>query len=224
MKIIIIPKSSLNCNDQCQPDDDESARKRLELRDKLLKGKTVKVTSDGLLKTKKDKTEPGIDIPPGKLASFYWYENDPLLFKDEKEVMKEIFPQFSLDSLGDGRLCWYGHLKTDLRPGGALWHLQVIYDHDHPNNKRYGGSVKVYSIDPDLDQLNDELPESIPHLLRDSKKNIYLCTARSEDVKDGKKIVTTAASSIAWAAKWIAVFEMWMSGDVTTKQFKSHTF
>ena len=160
-------------------------------------------------------------MPKGKLASFYWYEKDPDLLIAEKEAMRRFFPQFQLDKLSDGRLYWTGKLKTDLRRGG-IWYLQALYEHNHPQNSSFGGSVKIYSIEPDIEDLIEKLGEQIPHLLRDSKQNVYLCTARKEDVLNGQQGATSAASSLSWAAKWIAAFELWMAGDITTEQFASH--
>jgi hypothetical protein len=202
-------------------DDEAAARRRRELREKLLRGEEVKITPRGHVEdANKNKISPGIVVPEGKLASFYWYENDPELFEDEKAAMSRFFPQFKLEELEDGRLYWYGALETNLRQGG-IWYLQAIYDNNHPNNSTYGGSVKVYSISPDLAEIQKEIDENIPHLLVDSKKNLYLCTARKEDIKVGNT-VTSAASSLAWAAKWIAAFEMWMAGDLSTDEFIGH--
>ncbi|OGU85863.1 MAG: hypothetical protein A2279_07285 [Stygiobacter sp. RIFOXYA12_FULL_38_9] len=203
-------------------DEDEAAKKRREIKEKLLRGEIVRVTKEGTVKdAEKSKNEGGIIVPEGKLASFYWYENDPELLEDEKQVMRRYFPQFQLDKLKDGRLYWTGVFKTDLRPGGE-WHLQAIYEHNHPNNSSWGGSVKIYSILPDLEEISKELKEPIPHLLADSKGNVYLCTARKEDVRDGKEMVTSAASSLSWAAKWIAAFELWMEGNISTAEFSNH--
>ena len=122
--------------------------------------------------------------------------------------------------LDNGKLYWIGKIKTDLLPGGH-WYLQAVYDHNHPKNNTYGGSVKVYSIEPDIEEIQDELKENIPHILRDTGENIYICTARPEDILAGD-VVTSAASSLSWATKWIAAFELWMNGDLTTYEFEGH--
>jgi len=134
--------------------------------------------------------------------------------------MRRYFPHFQLSKLDDGRLYWYGNLKTDLRSGGQ-WYIQAIYENNHPNNSNYGGSVKVYSIEPDLEEIQNEIGETIPHLLRDSGGHLYLCTARPEDVRAGN-VVTSAASSLAWAVKWISAFELWMAGDLKSSEFSDH--
>lgn len=215
MSTVLIPSGKMKSEDE-----DAAAKKRREIKEKLLRGEQVKITPAGTVTDAKDSRETGIIVPPGKLASFYWYERDPALLDSEKEAMKRFFPQFHLGALDDGRLYWYGKMTTNLRKGGH-WHLQAVYDNNHPDNSAYGGSIKVYSIDPDLHEIMAELDEPIPHLLKDSSGNAYLCTARKEDVYAGSK-VTSAASCLSWAAKWIAAFELWMAGDLSTDEFSGH--
>jgi hypothetical protein len=99
----------------------------------------------------------------------------------------------------------------------------VIYDHDHPNNNAYGGSVKIYSIDPDLDELQAEVGgRGLPHVLRDGLGNLYMCTARAEDVEAGN-VVTSAASSLGWATKWTFTVTCWLNGEIGDEIY-AHTF
>ena len=204
--------------------EDAAARKRREVREKLLRGEVVKVSQSGTIRGQNDpapNTEPAIEVPEGKLAAgFHWYDNDPGLLVEEKGAMRCFFPQFQLDKLDDGRLCWTGALQTDLRPDG-IWYIQAVYENNHPDNSTYGGSVKVYSIEPDLEELRSQLG-GIPHVLKDSSGKIYLCTAEAHDVHAGPTRSTSAASSIAWAVKWISAFELWLANDMTTAEFSSH--
>lgn len=154
--------------------------------------------------------------------SDYWYENDPGLLKEEAEAMNHFFPSFKLYKLKDGRLQWHGYVHPDNVRRGASWELCLIYDHNHPHNSTYGGSVRVYSVEPDLNELRNALG-GIPHLLRDPNGNVHICTARTEDIKLGR-VQTSAASCLAWAVKWITVFELWMAGTVSTSEFENHTF
>jgi hypothetical protein len=207
-------------------DDSEEAakRRRQELREKLLRGESVVVKPTGEVtdKNQQSSNEPSIKIPEGKLAAgYYWYERDKELYDDEVQAMRRFFPQFQMEKLSDGRLSWHGVVEPKLR-AGAKWYLQLVYEHNHPNNSTYGGSVKVYSVEPDLNEVSRELGESIPHLLRDSKGNPYLCTARKEDFLASTEHSTTAASALAWAAKWIAAFELWLAGDISTSDFAGH--
>ena len=207
---------------------DAAAEERKKIREALLKGDSeVKITQSGNAKPASE-VKPGdgntINVPKGKLAaSMYWYENDPDLYREEVAAMNRQFPQFELKKLSDGRLCWIGTVKPTSVRENASWMLMLVYDHNHPSNNNWGGSVRVYVIDPDLDELNRKLG-GIPHLLRDPSGNIHLCTARKEGVKTGRNLSTSAVASLAWAIKWICVFELWLAGDVTTDEFRNHTF
>ena len=210
---------------QCQHntmlrDEEGLARKRRELREKLLRGEKVVVTDNSKLESQDSETP--IVVPEGRLgASFYWYERNPKLLQEEKDAMRDFFPQFKLEKLNDGRLCWVGLLTPSNVRRNARWYLQAIYDNNHPHNNSWGGSVKVYSIEPNLEEMVKEIGENIPHTLRDSGGHLYLCTARKEDVQVGR-VSTSAASAISWAAKWITAFELWLAGEITTGQFGGH--
>ena len=214
--MIIIPHGKLSSQD-----DTSAAEKRKKLREALLKGNSV-IVKTGEVKAENETrpNEQNISIPEGKLASFYWYEDNKALLKAEKVAMKKHFPKFKLEKNDDGRLYWVGNLNN-ITGEDSNWYLQVIYDNNHPSNDSYGGSVKIYPIKPVLEDISESLGENIPHILTDSDGYMYICTARKEDVQIGAT-TTTAASSLAWAAKWIAAFELWLAGDLSTEEFSSH--
>ncbi|MCF8228709.1 MAG: hypothetical protein K9G58_11760 [Bacteroidales bacterium] len=199
-------------------DSAEEARKRLA--EKLKKGKKVTIKKDG--EVDEEGKDDGIEIPKGKLA-YQWYENDPELLKEEKNAMERFFPHFQLEKLDDGRLFWHGGVKTKVLNPDREWYLQVIYQNNHPDNTSYGGSIRIYSIDPDLEAMAKEIG-GIPHMLVDENKHLYICTARQQDFHASPQESSSAASAIAWAVKWITVFELWLDGKVTTEEFQSHTF
>jgi len=196
-------------------DDEAAARKRREIAERLRKGEDVVITPKGEALTPNDPqaTDDTLVVPPGKLAaSFYWYERDPNLLEDERAAMQKFFPNFRLEKLDDGRYCWIGTLNPRGKQGGT-WTIQAVYDHNHPHNDSFGGSVKIYSIKPSLEHLLKEVGE-LPHLLKDGGNNLYMCTARMEDVTAGKKKVTTAVTSLGWAVKWIWMVEGWLNGEI----------
>ena len=164
------------------------------------------------------------------MASFYWYERNPQLLEAEKGAMAQFFPGFRLEKLDDGRLYWVGNVNPRGKAGGT-WTLMAIYEHDHPNNKKlYGSSVRVYSIKPDLNELY-KAAGGLPHVLRDSEGQLYMCTARQQDVDAGKKTgseqsydVTSAAKSLGWAVKWIFMVESWLNGDISPDDAFGHVF
>jgi hypothetical protein len=206
--------------------EDAAAKKRKEIFDKLKKNEPVVLKRGSELTTSDD---PGADenatrLPRGKLAaSIYWYERDPELLEAEKLAMRQSsFSNFQLEKLEDGRLCWIGGLNPS-GTGGGVWTVQAIYDNNHPhNNNSYGSSVYVYSIKPDLDELFKEA-EKLPHILRDQYGHLYMCTARQEDVDAGVNTITSAAKTLAWAAKWIWMVEGWLNGDFGDEVFE-HNF
>ena len=206
-------------------DDEAARRRRLELREQLLRGEQVVITQSGEVKDADDASPsdaPAIRVPPGKLAaSFHWYERDADLFREEQVAMSRFFPQFQHEKLSDGRLAWSGLLRPDNLREGAKWYLQAVYENNHPDRSSYGGSIKVYSISPDLDEMFSKLG-GIPHVLRDSKGHIYICTSFPNDFHASVTHSTSAASAVSWAAKWIAAFELWMAGELSTADFAGH--
>lgn len=228
MQRIVVPPGRL-----AAPTNDDEALKeaRRKMREALLRGESVVVREGGQLAQPSGRQadqptvqQPAIVVPPGKLAaSMYWYENDPELYQLEVQAMtrrESPFRTFQLRKETDGRLSWLGQVSPGLLKGGKrTYTLHAVYDHNHPHNSSFGGSVKVYVLDPDLDDLSQRL--KIPHLLRDSTGSVYLCTARHEDFKAGK-VTTSAASALAWAVKWISLFELYLSDEVTYDQFAGH--
>lgn len=209
-----------------QPLRDPAAERRRQLAAQLLRGELVMVNQQGAIQPiGSDTNGIAITVPEGKLAApaLYWYERDPELFQGEQEAMNHFFPQFSLDRLPDGRLSWLGSLASCLPGSQRIWYLQVIYDHDHPHNDSYGGSISVFSIEPDLRDIETQLGEPIPHTLRHRDTGeLSICTVETEAFRSARNHSSTAASSLAWAAKWIASFELWMLGELSTNQFVSH--
>jgi hypothetical protein len=206
--------------------DDAAAKKRKELAEKLKRGEKVVTTPSGKIvdpNSPEAQTGRTLNIPDGKLAAGYqqWYERDPDLFQAEKTAMARFFPHFQLDKLDDGRLCWVGTLAP-LGDEDIVWTIMAVYDQDHPNNKSaFGTSVKVYSIDPDLNEMRDII-STLPHVLRDPQGNLYMCTNRKDDSTDGSSVVTTAATSLAWAAKWTAAVTLWLNGEIDDATMSRH--
>jgi len=205
--------------------DDSAARKRKEIAEKLRLGSQVKVTPQGELVDPNDPKVDGvhaIELRRGKMAaSFYWYERNKALLEADKQAMRAFFPGFRLDKLDDGRLYWIGQVNPRGKDGG-VWTLQAVYQHNHPSNDSYGGSVRVYSIDPDMDELYKEAGK-LPHILRDETGHLYMCTARKEDVAAGANQKTSAATSIGWAVRWIWAVESWLAGELGNEIFE-HTY
>ena len=208
---IVIPKGKL------ANEDAVLKAKREELKKKLLEGKKVTIAPDGNV-TKGDDSS-SIVIPKGKLAITQWYEKDPGLLMAEKAAMNHAFPGFALDKLDDGRLAWVGSLNIGIL-GDNEWHIMAVYNNNHPEQVM-GSSVRVYLIQPDIDELIKDLGWKPFHLLPDSNNQYYLCTAEAGNIKTGKE-TTSAASVIAWAVKWLMAFELVLTGDLSQEQFNTH--
>ena len=205
-------------------DDATLAAKRAELKRKLLEGGKITLKKDGGA-TGGSGESSSISIPGGKLAA-QWYERDPELLEMERAAMARAFNGFELTKLDDGRLCWIG----DVTPGvyetkygiqnRKTYTLMAVYQNNHPN-QQMGSSVFVYPLLPDVQDLIDFCGFRPSHLLVDSAGQNYLCTAESTDVKVGKT-VTTAASVLAWAIKWLTAYELVLTGDLAKEDFNRH--
>ena len=217
---ISIPKGKLADN----VNDAALAAKRAELKRKLLEGGKITLKKDGGA-TGGAGENSSISIPKGKLAS-QWYENDPELLEMEKIAMDRAFDGFELGKLDDGRLYWLG----DVTPGvyetkfgvsnRKTYTLMAVYEQNHPQ-QRMGSSVHIYPVLPDVQDLIDFCGFRPSHLLTDSNNQYYLCTAEAGDTKAGSTI-TTAASVLAWAVKWLTCYELVLTGDLTKEQFNQH--
>ena len=199
-------------------DDAALKKKREELKKKLLEGKKIPI-NPGKKVTDGTDNGGGISIPAGKLALNQWYEKDPGLLSAEKAAMAHAFPHFELEKMDDGRLAWTGSLSIGAM-GDNSWHIMAVYNNNHPQQVM-GSSVRIYLVEPDIYELINDLGWQPTHLLRDSNNQLYLCTAEAGNVKAGKE-VTSAASVIAWAVKWLLAFELVLTGDLSKEKFNEH--
>ena len=214
---ISIPKGKLAA------DDDAALKaKREALKKKLLEGGRITLKKDGSVTDEKEE-DSTISIPKGKLAA-QWYENDPALLEAEKAAMHRCFPGFTLDKLEDGRLYWIGELspgiyETKFRRK-MTYTVMAVYNNNHPQQVM-GSSVRIYPVLPDVDDLIKMCGFRPYHLLRDSRDNLYLCTNEANNVATGSTI-TSAASVLAWAVKWLSCFELVLTGDLSKDKFNEH--
>ncbi len=212
---ITIPKGKL-------ADDAMLKAKREALKKKLLEGGKITLRSNGSV-TGNGSSDSTITIPKGKLAA-QWYEKDPELLEMEKAAMHRCFEGFKLEKLDDGRLYWIGELTPGIyetKFGERLTYtVMAVYNNNHPE-QIMGSSVRIYPILPDVDDLIDRAGFRPYHLLRDSNNNSYLCTNEAGNVSTGSTI-TTAASVMAWAVKWLSCYELVLTGDLSKEQFNQH--
>ena len=204
-KILFIEKASLAL-------DDAAAKKREEIAERLRQGRDVEIQGNsGEMTTPEDMrgmNGPKLKVDKDKLATaFYWYEKDRKRYDMEVKAMRQLFPKFQMEKLDDGRLCWVGKLNPNGKTGG-IWTIMAVCDHNHPHNNSWGGSVRVYSIQPDLNELYSEIGQ-LPNTLRDESGILYICTCPQALVK---KVSFSVAAHIGYATRWIKLLEDWTEG------------
>ncbi len=198
------------------------AQKRARIAEALRNANPVTLSQGGDAMGK-DPDAVRIAAPAGVLAA-QWYETNPSLLAMEQAAMAHNYPQFKLERLDDGRLCWTGILEPGVFESKygvkRQYHVMAVYDNNHPN-QRMGSSVKVYPVMPDIDEMIQMCGFQPLHLLRDDVGNLYLCTNEAGDQKVGVT-TTTAASVLGWASKWLIAFELVLTGDLSLAEFNSH--
>lgn len=175
-------------------------------------------------------------VPKTVVSADQWYEKNPDLLTAEKAAMYDFQgkkARFCI--LKDGRACWMVHCQPSIAGRDKrycrAYDIALIYDNDHPQ-ARYGSSVKAYLLNPTVDQLQDIVnrtsgvtPKNIPHLLRDGNGELYLCSADTRDVStslDSAGGITSAATSLRFALRWINIFELGLIDPVTWGKFQRH--
>ena len=214
---ISIPKGKLAA------DDAALKAKREALKKKLMGGEKITLKGDGNVTGTSSAQDATISIPKGKLAA-QWYESNPTLLEAEKAAMKKCFPNFELGKLDDGRLYWMGELAPGVYETKfgrkKSYYVMAVYQNNHPN-QQMGSSVYVYLVNPDENDIERECGFVPSHLLRDSAGEVYLCTTEAGFVQTGNT-VTTAASVLAWAVKWLLAYELVLTGDLPKEKFNEH--
>lgn len=175
-------------------------------------------------------------VPKTVVSADQWYEKNPDLLTAEKAAMYDFQgkkARFCI--LKDGRACWMVHCQPSIAGRDKrycrAYDIALIYDNDHPQ-ARYGSSVKAYLLKPTVDQLQDIVnrtsgvtPKNIPHLLKDGNGELYLCSVDTRNVStslDSAGGITSAATSLRFALKWINIFELGLIDPVTWGKFQRH--
>lgn len=159
----------------------------------------------------RDKSVIKFKIPISEkiMADKHWYELNPTLFEAEKLAMSKLFPQFTLDKLDDGRLCWIGKISSSELKGE--YNTLVVYDNNHPHCCEEYSSVKIYPVFPDIDEmLGTWFPASmiIKWTLKDAEGNKYMRLRTEKEAVDDINIIKTAASFLNKAIYWLRRIEL----------------
>lgn len=206
------------------------------MRDNLAHGE-VRVNSDGTVYNpgtpatqssiaNGDQFKP---VPKATVAARQWYESNPDLQRAEIAAMAETKPDATWGYLPNGKMYWQIHLRPVNAKGEARdWILLGVYDEDHPQ-QRWGGSVKFYPVSPNYDEMmelvnhSNVTPKRIPHLLRDNDGQVYMCSQDRTRIQSGHnkgELVTTAATGLRFAMRWINIFELGLIDQKTWTMFQ----
>lgn len=178
--------------------------------------------------TKKTKIIPKAVVS----ANSQWYERNKDLFEAEIVAMHDFKPSAKYGYFkDDGRMYWSVQFTPTIAGKKTrTYNLALVYDEDHPK-ARYGSSVKAYLLSPTVEDLQKIVnktqgitDKSIPHLLRDGKGELYLCSADTTNCKDNLNAggITSAATSLRFAMRWINIFELGLIDPITWEKFHKH--
>lgn len=168
-------------------------------------------------------------VPKATVAVQQWYEKNPDLQIAEIAAMADTKPDAKWGYLPNGKMYWEVHLcPVNAKGERRNWVLLGVYDEDHPQ-QRWGGSVKFYPVSPNYDEMMELVnrshvtPKRIPHLLRDNDGQVYMCSQDRNRIQAGQKkdeLVTTAATGLRFAMRWINVFELGLIDQQTWSMFQ----
>ncbi len=175
-------------------------------------------------------------VPKAVVSSKQWYESNPDLFMAEKAAMYDYQGnRAKFGVMRDGRAYWRVRCQPAIagkdKRSCRAYDIVLVYDNDHPQ-ARYGSSVKAYLIRPTITDLQEIVnktpgvsPKNIPHVLRDPNGELYLCSADTSNVStslDSSGGITSAATSLRFALRWINIFELGLLDPVTWGKFQGH--
>ncbi len=166
-----------------------------------------------------------VSIPKDCRLAAQWYQENPRLLNVEVETMRRsIFSDFVLMRQSDDTYYWEGDIIPGIMEHGR-WHVCALYPQNFPT-PTMGGTMRVYLVDPTLEQIEETLGVRLHHLLRDENSDRFLCTAREEDVEHVRRgmsssAITGAVTSLALATKWLAALELVLTGHMSVELFNS---
>jgi len=207
----------------------ESARKT---RDAIARGEDLVMDGEGTLRAKNDRNSLDKDniatVRGGNKFAAQWYDTNREQFDFEVKEIKRRFPNAELSMLPDDRVYWTITFPgiVDLQGNRHSWTFMMIYDSDHPHNKGYGGSIKVYPVKPTLTDMETMASRagrgSVPHLYVDEFGNKVICTAPSKQVANDPNRKVTAITVAAWTSSWATHFQQGLSDATVWNRFIQH--
>ena len=176
-----------------------------------------------------DMNQP-ISVVNAPVVAAQWYETNPGLQRSEIEAMRAFHPAAKMGYLPDGRMYWMITVTPEVLNERKEWSFLAVYDEDHPQ-KRWGGSVKFYPVKPNFAEMKERVerspvtPKSIPHVLRDSDHQVYVCSQHMDMIQAGRKKggkVTSAAGCLRNVIYWVNMFEWGLHDQAIWDEFHKH--
>ena len=149
-----------------------------------------------------------------------WYERNPQLLACEILAMRKLLGGRPVSPYvkPDGRLYWTVTLRPNIGHGIAprAYHVEMIYDPEHPKKKMWGSSVHALPVPPGptIEDMKREIGriswiknKRLPHLVSYGGI-LYLCTSDKNKVgTDLKEGITTAATAVRYAYRYLVAYE-----------------
>jgi ubiquitin-protein ligase len=132
--------------------------------------------------------DPGATIPEQQWSGSAWYERNSTRLAREEQVMRDKFPQFSLNKV-DGQLYWRGTLRSN---SYNRYDVGIYYPSSYPYE-----APEPYILDPDVTEYGP------PHIYRDGMLCVFY---RSDGTWEQN---STMATMVGLVGAWINAFEHW---------------
>jgi len=210
----------------------EAIAQAIATRDRIVQGKPLTVNQDGTTGDRNSIRDPNAtELKDGnKFASPQWYTEGRGIqqWEIEHAEMLRRYPSATLEVLKDDRLAWHIAFPgiLDANGGKHLWQFMLIYDSDHPHNRDYGGSVKVYPIRPTYEEMvsmaRNAGRSGVPHVLNDTYGHKRLCTAPHAQVQANSVETVTAVTVAGWTASWANHFQIGLTDSAVWAKFCQH--
>lgn len=142
-----------------------------------------------------------------------WYTVNPSLLQQEKALMAQHFPQFSLEKSENGNLYWLGELSIDNKQiieKPKKYTVCAVYANIYPQ-ARMDYPIRVYPVIPDVGEMQEKYgraslnfrPDENPYgygsqILMDSASNFYVATLKEDKMNNYS------------AVKELRFFECWL--------------
>lgn len=136
-----------------------------------------------------------------------WYEKDSDLLKKEYNEMNKVFPNYRMNKLPDGRICWVGKMNCLQN----IYNLVVVYESNYPawNTTERPLRVFVYCDHLTNTILNYDIITGLAYSYVENRGEIHI------------PFTIHTTSAIAHAIKWCQAYDLLTSGELTLEEFNN---